>query len=254
MENHKITSKRDEEDFIITASFLKICQKLRSLKNTKGRIILVIGAPGTGKSSNIYKSVDKLNLNVYEPVLLMDNIEKSPREVFNEILSTLKDELDVKTEDEIYSVFSKFDAVLVADKFLDSEFLDPHKVGLALWTEYKGIKTIPLFFRWMFEYLRHKRDLKNVNLVFQTAWPIRIRGFKYDLITDFGPLSVLISGILKLLFEVVEVAYLESETIKIVKNHFEDVDDDLVRKYIKKYGNRPRYILNDLEHEHVEQS
>lgn len=246
MENHKVTSMKDEKGFVITDSFLKICKKLKSLKNTKGRLILIIGAPGTGKSSNIYNALDKLNLNIYEPILLMDSIEKSPKEVFNEVLNTIKEELNVKTNDEMYREFSKFDVVLVADKFLDSEFLDPYKTGLALWTEYKGFKSIPFFFFWIFEYLIHKKDLKKVNLVFQTAWTVRIRGFKYDLITDFGPFSKLLLGIFKLLFEVVEVSYSEKETIEIVKNHFKDVDDEQVRLCIKKYGNKPRYILDDL--------
>ena len=45
----------------------------------------------------------------------------------------------------------------------------------------------------------------------------------------------------------VEISYFEEETIKIVKNHFKDIDDEKIKFYIKKYGNKPRYILDDLE-------
>lgn len=246
MEDHKVTSVKDEKGFVITESFLKICRKIESLKNTKGRIILIIGAPGTGKSSNIYRALDKVDLNIYEPVLLMSSVEKSSKEIFNEVLNAMQEELNVKTKEEMYMELSKFDMVLIADKLFDSEFIDHHKAGITLWTEYKGIKSAPFYFLWIFEFLKHIKDLKKINLVFQTAWPIRRNRIKYDLITDFGPFSILLLGILKLLFEVVEVSYSEKETITIVKNYFKDVDDDTVRLYIQKYGNKPRYILNDL--------
>lgn len=247
MENYKVTSLKDNKGFVVTNSFLKLYRTLKSLKNTKGRIIIVIGAPGTGKSSNIYNALKRLDLNIYEPILLMKNVDKSPKEIYEKIFNTLKEDMKVKTEGDVFEGFSKFDAVLVADKFLDSEFLDPNKVGLARWTEYKGIKSFPFFFFWIFEYLMHKKDLKKVNLIFQTAWTVKIKGFKYDLITDFGLFSKLLAGILKRLFEVVEIKYEVPETIEIVKSHFRDIGDVEIRLCIKKYGNKPRFILNDLE-------
>ena len=249
MENYKVISLSDDGEFIVTNSFLKLYETLKSLKNTKGRIIAVIGAPGVGKSSNIFHALNVLDLNVYEPILLMKNIDKSPEEVYVKIFNTLKKDMKVKTENEVFDKFSKFDAVLVADKFLDSEFLDPSKAGLARWTDSKGIMSFPLFFLWIFEYLIHKKDLKKVNLVFQTAWTIQIKGFKYDLITDFGVFSELVAGILKMLFEVVEIKYEESETIKIVKSHFKNISDEEIKLCIKKYGNKPRFILSALEGE-----
>ncbi len=249
MENHdhKVTSLNNDEGFIVTDSFLELAKKFKTLKNTKGRIILVIGAPGTGKSSNIYHALDVTYLKYYEPILLIDNVKKSSKEVYNQIYEVMGKDFHVETEDEVFKELSKFDVVLVADKFLDSEFLDENKVGLAEWTNNKTILSIPFFFLWIVEFLRHRKTLKKMNLVFQTAWTVQIRGFKYDLITDFGILSKLIFGILKLLFEIVEIKYTEDETIKIVRSHIKDIDEKKIKFYIKKYGNKPRFILNDLE-------
>ena len=246
-QNHKIISLDTDEGFIVTDSFLKLAKIFKSLKYTKGRVILVIGAPGTGKSSNIYHAIDTVNLNYYEPILLLDNVRVSSKEVYRKIYDVLGEDLRVKTEEDVFKELSKYDAVLVADKFLDSEFLDENKVGLAEWTSNKTILSIPFFFLWTVEFLRHRKALKNVNLVFQTAWTIQIRGFKYDLIADFGILSKLLSGILRGLFEVVEVRYTESETIKIVKSHIKNIDEKDIKFYIEKYGNKPRFILDDLE-------
>jgi hypothetical protein len=35
-------------------------------------------------------------------------------------------------------------------------------------------------------------------------------------------------------FEVVEISYLQEDTVKIVKNHFRDIDDEKIEYYIKK--------------------
>ena len=35
MENHKIISSSDNDDFVITDSFLKLCQKFKELKYNK---------------------------------------------------------------------------------------------------------------------------------------------------------------------------------------------------------------------------
>jgi hypothetical protein len=245
--NHKIISLKADEGFVVTDSFLKLIKKLKSLKNTKGRIILVIGAPGTGKSSNIYHALDVIDLNYYEPILLLDSVNKSSKEVYIEIYNVLGKDLHVETEDEVYKKLSNFDAVLIADKFLDSELLDNSKIGLAEWTNHKTILSIPFFLLWIIEAIRHRKSLKNINLVFQTAWSIQIRGFKYDLITDFGLFSTLLLGILKMIFEVVEIAYTEDEVIQIVKSHNKYINEKEINFYIKKYGNKPRFILDDLE-------
>lgn len=249
MENHKVTSLRDDLDFVTTESFLKLVKKLRTLNDSKGRIVLIIGAPGVGKSSNIYHALDFLNLDFYEPILLLDSVKTSSKDVYKEIYNVIGKDLNVEAEEEAFKKFSKFDLVLIADKFLDSEFLDESKVGLAEWTNYRTILAIPFFLLWIIEFLRHRKYLKKMNLVFQVAWTIQIRGFKYDLITDFGLASRLFSGVLKRLFEVVEISYTEKETMKIVKSRYPDAEESKIRIYMKKYGNKPRFILNDLQNE-----
>ena len=251
MENHKVISSKDGDDFVVTSSFFELRSRFKELEYSKGRIVLVTGSPGTGKSANIYCALTNLNLNKYEPVLFIDDVEKSYKNVFSSVLDNIKEDLNFETENEMYHAFSMFDMVLVADKFLDSEFLNPDKVGLALWVENKGIKSFPFFFLWMIQYLLHLKDLKKINLVFQTAWTVKIRGIKYDLITDFSVLSKLLSWVLKLLFEVVEITYSTEETRKIVRNYYNNMDDERIRFYIKKYGNRPRYILDALENENI---
>lgn len=249
MENHKVTSLKDDKDFIVTKSFLALTKKLKSLKNTRGRIILVIGAPGTGKSSNIYHAIDTIGLNCYEPILLIDSMRISSKEVYNQIYEVLREDLHVKTDDEVFNELGKFDAVLIADKFLDSEYLDKSKIGLAEWTSNKTILSTPFYIIWIFEALRQRKAIKRINLVFQTAWTVKIRDFKYDLITDFGLFSRILLEILKSIFEVVEIEYSDAETIKIVKSYIKDIDKEEIMIYITKYGNKPRFILNDLENE-----
>ena len=268
MENHKVISSKDNDDFVVTGSFLKLCHQFKALKYSKGKIILVIGSPGTGKSSNIYKALKKLDLNYYEPILLLDNTKKSALGVFRELINGIKKDFGVKTKKEMINKFSKFDAVLIADKILDSESLNEKKIGLGEWIKNKGLKSIPFYFILLFKYLINKISLNKMNLVIHTTWTIEIKGCKYDLITDFSIFSKILSLILKIFlklyemafhtpqkipefFEVVEISYSEEETIKIVKHHFKDIDNEKVEFYIKKYGNKPRYIMDALENEGV---
>jgi hypothetical protein len=247
MENHKVTSYKSNKEFIVTESFIKLTKKFKSLKNTRGRIILVIGAPGTGKSSNVYHALKTVDLKYYEPILLIDNDKMSSKSVYNRINDILYQDLYAKTEDEVFSKMAKFDAVLVADKFLDSEYINKSKIGLAEWVSHKTILTIPFYVLWIIKALRYRNSLKKINLIFQTAWTIQIRGFKYDIITDFGIFSTILQELLKKLFEVVKIEYTDAETIKIVKSHIKSINLEEIRYYIKKYENKPRYILNELE-------
>lgn len=86
-----------------------------------------------------------------------------------------------------------------------------------------------------------------MNLVLQTAWRVYIRGKKYDLFSDLGILSPTLVFLLERMFTVVEISYCEEETIKIVKNHLPDADEKLIHSYIKKYGNKPRFICDALD-------
>ena len=251
MENHKVISSKDNDDFVVTNSFLKLCYQFKTLKYSKGKIILVIGSPGTGKSSNIYKALKKLDLNYYEPVLLLDNTEKGALGVFRELITGIKKDFGIKTKKEMVNKFSNYDVVLIADKILDSESLNEKKIGLGEWIKNKGLKSIPFYLILLFKYLVNKMSLNKMNLVIHTTWTIEIKGCKYDLITDFSILSKILSLILRIFFEVVEISYSEEETVKIVRHHFKDIDNEKVEFYIKKYGNKPRYIMDALENEGV---
>jgi hypothetical protein len=247
MANYKVRSCRDCEYFISTQSFLKLYPVLESLKNTRGRFIHVIGAPGTGKSANIYSTLAMLDLNIYEAFLFLDSVYLSPDEVWEQFWTTLMEDLGAETRDEIYQKAAQYDLVLFADIFLDSEFVHEDKVGLGLWTEEHGPKTVTFYLRVLGEYLKHRKDLKNVNIVTQTAWILKYRGVKYDLLTDFYFLSWILVFLLKMFFEVVRISYTEEEMVKIVKCYEPHCTEEEIITLIKKFGCRPRFILEALE-------
>lgn len=247
MVKFKVNSSEDDQLFVATKAYNKLYNTLKSLKTSKGRIIHVIGAPGTGKSSNIYEAIDRCELNVYDANLLIDNEKKSSAEVFNEFLNTIKRDMEVNSNKEMYAKASEYDTVLFADRFHDSHFFDENKIGLSIWANYNGVKTFPFYLMVISEYLKNRNELKQVNIIFQTAWTIRFRGSKYDLFTDFGPLTKLFVGLLKLMFEVVEVSYSETEITEIIKEHMPDADEKQIKFCIGRYGSKIRFILEDLE-------
>ena len=247
MAEYKVQSEGDSNDFVFTRSFRKIYRMFLSLKNRKGRFVLIIGTPGTGKSANIYSALKILDLNIYDPTLFLDNMKMSSSEVFGEFFKTLRLDLGVKTNEEIYQKVAEYDAVLLADKILDSEFLDEDKFGLSLWTENNGIKAFPFYIKVFREYLKHRKDLEKVNVVIQTAFMVKIGGVKYDLLTDFSILSMILVFLMNLFFEVIQISYSEEETVQIILNSFPNVDEEDIRSYIGKYGCKPRFIFEALE-------
>lgn len=248
MANHKVLSARDNRNFIKTKSFYQLCSILKTLKTSKGHFILVLGAPGTGKSANIYQALSLLDLNIHDAHLFIDTNSK-PGEVFRIFWDILKEDMEVKTKKEAYIKASEYDLVLFADHFLDSEHINHDKMGLGLWTEENGPSTFPLYFKVLYEYLKHYIDLKKINIVAQTSWVIKFRGVRYDILTNFGFLSKFLVFLLKRLFEVVIISYSREEMIKIIRNHSEGVSDKKIEEYIKKYGKRPRLIFEALDKE-----
>lgn len=246
MANHKVLSSGDCEHFVNTASFQELCHILKTLKTSKGRFLLVLGAPGTGKSANIYQALSLLNLYIYDAYLFIDT-DTRPYKVFRIFWDTLKDDMGVKSRKEVYKKAAQYDLILFADPFLDSEHIDENKVGLGLWTEENGPSTAPFYFRVLYEYLKHWKDLKNINVVTQTAWVLKFRGVRYDILTDFHFLSRILVFLLKQLFEVVLISYSREEMIKIVKSHPLAGSEEEIEEYIKKYGNRPRFIFEALD-------
>ncbi len=249
MADYKVQSEADNHDFVYTRSFRKIYNMFRSLKNRKGRFVLIIGSPGTGKSANIYSALKVLDLDVYDPTLFLDHHDMSSSEVFDEFYKTLRKDLGVSTNDEVYQKVQDYDVVLLADKILDSEYLDKDKVGLSLWSLNKGFDTFPFYFGILMEYFRHRRDLKKINVVIQTAFVFRFRGVKYDLLTDFYIISQIFVFIITRFFEVIRISYTQEETLKIVKSNFKTVDDQQIKMFIKECGCKPRFIFERLEKE-----
>jgi hypothetical protein len=248
MVNRKVLSAKDNGSFIKTASFYELCSVLKTLKKSKGHFVLVMGAPGTGKSANIYQALSLLDLNVYDAYLFID-IDSKPGEVYKIFWDTLKEDMGVKSRKDIYKKVGGYNMVLFADPFLDSEYIDHNKVGLGLWTEKHGPSTFPFYFRVLYEYIKHYNDLKNVNVVAQTSWVLKFRGIRYDILTDFGFLSKILVFLLRKLFDVVLISYTQEEMINIVRSHHGAGSDEEIEKCIRKYGKRPRFIFEALDKE-----
>lgn len=249
MEKYKVTCIEDNKNFVTTNSFLKLKKSFKKLKEERGKIIHVIGAPGTGKSSNIYKTQQVLDLNMYNARIALKKDKISPKEIYNTLIDYMKQDLGVKTEDKVYKEISNYDLVLFADYVLDSESLHRGKIGLGQWMHNNRLKSILFYFILICEYLKHIKEFKKINIVFHTTWTFIVNGKKYDLLTDFSVLSLILKSVLKLFFEVVEISYTESETIEIINSHFKNISQDKIKYYMDIHGNKPRLILKALEND-----
>lgn len=245
---HKVNSLDDNSIFVSTRIYKKIKKVFNlKLKKSRGTIIHIVGAPGTGKSSNIYQALKELDLKVYEVSSSISNSHASSKEVFYTVIRDLECSLNVKTKIDAYNKLSEFDAVLFADQFHDKHLTDKNIVGFSEWVHKSGFKSFIFYLICIKEYLKFHKQFQKMNLVFQTAWRIQIRGKKYDLFTDFGILSRIILIILGKLFCVIKISYSRSETVNIVKSHLKNIDDEKLEESIKKHGHKPRFILNDLQ-------
>ena len=247
MGQHKVNSSKDNTIFIVTRSYKNLKNVFTNLKEHKGNIIHVVGAPGTGKSANIYHALEEMDLNIYEIDSSLSNPHAHSQEVFCTLIKDLKNSLEAESKLEVYNKLADFDAVLFADQFHDKHLIDNKKVGFSEWTRKVGFKSLRFYLICIKEYLKFYKKFKKMNIIFQTAWRIRIRGEKYDLFTDFGIFSRMILIILGRLFCVVEISYSNSETVNIIKSHLKDIDDKKMEECLNKHGTRPRLILNDLE-------
>ncbi|MGC9516944.1 MAG: hypothetical protein ACP5C3_04505 [Methanomicrobiales archaeon] len=252
MSNYKINSIKDNSLFIKTDAYYELHNKMLSLKNDKGRIIHVMGAPGTGKSSNIYHALKSLGLKFYEPGLKLEDKKATSKDVFDQIFNDFKTDLDAETREEIYEKLTKYNLILFADTFHDSPKHDNNLIGFSQWTEYTGFRSLPFYFLCIKEYLKRRSLFKNINIVFQTAWRLHFRGKKYDIFTDLGIISKIFTKILAVFFEVVIISYSTQELIKIVKAHDPLADDKIIRDYINDYGYKPRFILSQIEKDQIE--
>ncbi|EKF84724.1 hypothetical protein [Methanobacterium formicicum] len=247
MNGYKIMDQEENQTFVVTQSYQNLLSTFHKLPDHGGIIVHVVGAPGTGKSTNIYAAVNELGLNFYEAKLPIPSLDLNSRDVFNLMVKSMKQDLGVKSNESLFDVLKKFDAVLFADLFHDYHVVNEDCAGFSQWTDYAGFKSLNFYLICIYEYLRHRNDFKDVNMVFQTAWRIYRGGKKKDLFTDMGPLSRLAVSILEFPFEVVEISYSEEETINIVKSHLSDTSSDEIKQYMKKYGNKPRFICQDIK-------
>jgi Cdc6-like AAA superfamily ATPase len=233
--------------FVITNSFKELHKAFKILKIERGKILHVVGAPGTGKSTNINHAIESTGLAVYDVKLVLDNVNKDSKSVYNKIFRSIKDDLGVSSKIDALVRLSDFDAVLFADNFHDSHILKQGNIGFSKWTNSVGIKALSFYFMCIFEYLRNIRYYKNINIVLQTAWRVYINGKKYDLFADFGFFSKIFINILSIFFNVVEISYSEPEIIKIVKKHVKNAHEENIKISIQRYGYKPRFIIKSLE-------
>ena len=91
MGKYKINSAIDNCIFVVTEPFLKLCNIFKTLKSNHGKIIHVVGAPGTGKSANIYDAIEKQGLNVYDVKSPIKDMNISSQKVFNGVYNGFKE-------------------------------------------------------------------------------------------------------------------------------------------------------------------
>lgn len=247
MNEYKIRDQEENQTFVVTPSYENLLSTFQKLVDHRGNIVHVVGAPGTGKSTNIYAAVNELDLNLYEVKLPLPSLDLNSRDVFSWMIKSMRKDLGVQSHENLFDVLKKFDVVLFADKYHDYHLINEECAGFSQWTDYAGFKSFNFYLICVYEYLRHRNDFKDVNMVLQTAWRIHRGGKKKDLFTDMGYLSRLAVLLLEIPFEVVEISYSEEETINIVKSHLSDTTNDEIKYYIKKYGNKPRFICQAIK-------
>jgi hypothetical protein len=251
MGNFKINCRDENENFIPTQSYQELLRSFSKLKKQRGLILHVVGAPGVGKSANIYQATHEIGLEVYEAGLILDSENMPPRMVFELTLDSMKNDLGVKTDLALYRKLKEFDMVLFADRFHDSHLINPGTVGFSQWSADKGWGAFPYYWYCVREYLKQKNEFRNLNVVFQTSWRVHLGGRKRDLFTELGIISRISICLLKIPFQVVEISYSPLETINIVKSHFHNVDEDRIRKGIALYHCKPRFICEALKTEKI---
>ncbi len=250
MGKYKINSANDNRVFVVTKSFITLCNMFKTLKNSHGKIIHVVGAPGTGKSANIYAAIEKQELNVYNVKSQIKDVNVNSKKVFNSVYNGFKRDFNVKSKKEVYNCLAGYDAVLFADMFHDSHLVDDDTVGFSVWAGHAGLRATKFYLLCVVEYLKERREYKRINIILQTAWKFHFRGRKYDLFSDMGILSKIVLAVMGTIFDVVVISYKPEETIKIVKIHV-DADDKLIKQYIHEYGSKPRFICQAIENEDV---
>ena len=64
--DYKVNSASDNSVFVETESYRRLLEALEVIRESRGNILHVVGAPGTGKSDNLYRGIKEVGLDVYE--------------------------------------------------------------------------------------------------------------------------------------------------------------------------------------------
>jgi hypothetical protein len=245
MELFRVVSEIDKGKFVNTYSYKELYKKFQNLKSERGKIIFVVGAPGTGKTANIITAIEELNLNIFRfndkvPSNLMNS-----KEVFYQISNSFKYQLGATSTEEAFECISDCDAVMFGDNVQPTKFGNEKSIPFSYWTETAGFKAIYFYFLCIIEYLNNKKIYRKVNIIVQTAFEINFKGKTYYLFTDLGILSRVAVLLFKIFFDLIVISYSEKETIEIVKCHVEASDKD-IKSLIKEYGRKPRFICQKL--------
>jgi len=242
--DYKVNSADDNNIFIETEPYRRLLEIIRAMKDVRGEILHVVGAPGTGKSANIYRAIGEAELHVYEVPCKLESPDLSADDVFHHVMEGMKEELGADTGADLYRRLKEFDAVLFADRFHDSHEFSSFS-GFSQWTRDGGLEPFRFYLKCAGEYLKNRRILAEVNIIFQTAWRFYFRGKKYDLFTDIPVISSLLFHTLSIPFRAVKIDYSRKETLNIIRAHL-DADESEIQRLIDLYGCRPRIILEKM--------
>ncbi len=247
MEKYKVNRPGENDNFIYTTAYHNLHRQLSKLKEEKGNIIHIIGAPGTGKSANIYRALEELGLSVYETRLPLKKGNISSKNVLKTFFKTLKDDLLVKSKEEMYKELSEYDVILIADKFHDYHLFNPKNTGFSQWTRNSWYITIKFYLYCIGEYITHRDNFKNMNILLQTSWRVKKGNRELDLLTEMGVLSEIGKYLFGKIFDYIEIKYSPEEVVSIVLQHLPQANEKDIYDLIQIYGPKPRRICKALE-------
>ena len=242
--DYKVNSASDNSVFVETESYRRLLEALEVIRESRGNILHVVGAPGTGKSANLYRGIQEVGLDVYEVPCNLESSDVDADYVFRHLLDEMKAELGADNRGDLYSKLAEFDAVVFADRFHDSHDFSEF-MGFSQWTATAGSETLKFYLRCIREYIRNRGAFGNMNIIFQTAWRFYFRGKKLDIFTDIPILSSVLFHTLRIPFTAVRIDYTVTETLNIIRAH-SGADEEEIRRYIELYGCRPRTVLEKM--------
>lgn len=91
--DYKVNSVSDNSVFVETESYRRLLEALEVIRESRGNILHVVGAPGTGKSANLYRGIQEVGLDVYEVPCNLESADVDADYVFRHLLDEMKAEL-----------------------------------------------------------------------------------------------------------------------------------------------------------------